>query len=310
MSLLRRNMGAMGLLLLWGTPACAQWASCSSGPAGSLCLPSGNVGIGTTSPAGASFVIQRAGGEIRIQGDATHALAMGGWDGTYQYITSIDLGNDLTPLTINANHTVVSSPYIHNYPLIVRNGVQKGDVPDNHYVGMQITTADSTDPLIGTLMLYPHDTDPSKRILAISAREGSTFRNIELMGAVGIGTPTPCAAGAPAGCALSVNGAIQAKEVVVNTGWSDYVFDPGYRLEPLSEVAAYVTENHHLPDIPSAQEVAEKGVSVGEMQSKLLAKIEELTLHVIDLDRKNAELTEQNREFAGEIQALKRSVAK
>jgi len=52
-------------------------------------------------------------------------------------------------------------------------------------------------------------------------------------------------------------------------------------------------EHHHLPEIPSQKEVAEKGVSVGEMQSKLLAKIEELTLHLIDADEKNRELQAQ-----------------
>ncbi len=108
---------------------------------------------------------------------------------------------------------------------------------------------------------------------------------------IGIGTAAPCASSlAPSGCLLSVAGAIQAKEVVVNTGWADYVFDPGYRLAPLSEVAAFVKENHHLPDVPSAAEVQEKGVGLGEMQTKLLAKVEELTLHMIAAEEKNQRL--------------------
>ena len=83
-------------------------------------------------------------------------------------------------------------------------------------------------------------------------------------GNVGIGTLNPLNK-------LSVNGTIQAKEVLVNTGWSDYVFDPAYRLQPLSEVGEYIQEHRHLPGIPSEAEVKEKGVNVGEMQSKLLA---------------------------------------
>ncbi len=102
-------------------------------------------------------------------------------------------------------------------------------------------------------------------------------------GYVGIGTTNPQ-------YPLSVNGPIEAKEVIVQTGWSDYVFDADYALAPLSEIASFVKQNHHLPGIPSASEVESKGVSLGEMQSKLLAKIEELTLHMIDLQKENQEL--------------------
>ncbi len=106
-------------------------------------------------------------------------------------------------------------------------------------------------------------------------------------GNVGIGTAAPQ-------YKLAVNGTIGAKEVIVtNTGWPDYVFRPGYRLRPLSELGAYIRAHHHLPDIPSEAEVKEKGVSVGEMQAKLLAKVEELTLHMIQQDKENRELRER-----------------
>jgi hypothetical protein len=106
-------------------------------------------------------------------------------------------------------------------------------------------------------------------------------------GRLGIGTSNPQ-------YKLSVNGTIGTKEVIVtNAGWSDYVFQPGYRLRPLSEVHAYIQGHHHLPGIPSEREVREKGVSVGEMQAKLLAKIEELTLHLIEQEKANQELRER-----------------
>lgn len=106
-------------------------------------------------------------------------------------------------------------------------------------------------------------------------------------GNVGIGTINPQ-------YLLSVNGVIGAKDVIVtNSGWSDYVFRPGYRLRPLSEVSAYIEDHGHLPEIPTEAEVKEKGVSVGEMQAKLLAKIEELTLHMIQQEKENRGLRER-----------------
>jgi hypothetical protein len=116
-------------------------------------------------------------------------------------------------------------------------------------------------------------------------------------GNVGIGTTTPVHP-------LQVIGTIGAQEVIVSATGADYVFDPGYRLAPLIEVAAYVKANHHLPDIPSAKEVEEKGVSLGEMQSKLLAKIEELTLHMVEAEEKNDQIENQNRELQARIARL------
>ena len=113
---------------------------------------------------------------------------------------------------------------------------------------------------------------------------GGPIMTMLYTGNVGIGTTNPQ-------YLLSVNGTMGAQDVIVtNTGWSDYVFRPGYRLRPLSEVNAYIQANHHLPDIPSEAEVKEKGVSVGQMQSKLLAKVEELTLHMIQQEKENKEL--------------------
>jgi hypothetical protein len=90
---------------------------------------------------------------------------------------------------------------------------------------------------------------------------------------------------------LDVAGKIRADEVVVNTTGADFVFDPGYKLPTLSELETYIKENNHLPEIASATEMKENGVSVSEMQTKLLQKIEELTLYVIELKKENENLT-------------------
>ena len=87
------------------------------------------------------------------------------------------------------------------------------------------------------------------------------------------------------------NGYVKAKEIKVTlTDWPDYVFGEGYGMLSLPETEAYIKANGHLPDVPSAEDVEENGVSLGEMNAKLLQKIEELTLHIIDLQKQIDEL--------------------
>lgn len=84
---------------------------------------------------------------------------------------------------------------------------------------------------------------------------------------------------------------LKAKDVNIEiNNAADYVFEEDYNLQSLSEVEDYVKANKHLPGVPSAQEMAENGVSVSEMSNLLLEKIEELTLHMIQLEKENAAL--------------------
>jgi hypothetical protein len=79
--------------------------------------------------------------------------------------------------------------------------------------------------------------------------------------------------------------------VSLNTiDWPDYVFHSDYRLPSLFEVESYVKEHKHLPGVPSAEEVSEGGLDVGEFNKQLLKKVEELTLYVIELKREMAEM--------------------
>jgi hypothetical protein len=84
---------------------------------------------------------------------------------------------------------------------------------------------------------------------------------------------------------LSVNGAIRATKVVVEIGWADYVFKKDYKLMPLEQLEKFISHNKHLPNIPSAAEVEEKGLDVGAVQAKQMEKIEELTLYIIELNK-------------------------
>lgn len=105
----------------------------------------------------------------------------------------------------------------------------------------------------------------------------------EATGNVGIGTDNPT-------YKLSVLGNIRATEVVVETGWADYVFDEKYKLRSLDEVEKFIAKNKHLPNIPSAKEIEENGLKVGEVQKKMMEKIEELTLYLIEKTKEIDEL--------------------
>jgi len=108
-------------------------------------------------------------------------------------------------------------------------------------------------------------------------------------GNIGIGTTTSLA------YKLNVNGGITCTEVkVVSSIASDYVFKPTYKLSPLNEVEAYVKENSHLPEIPSASELKETGYKLGEMDDLLLRKVEELTLYVIEQNKRIEALENEN----------------
>ncbi|MBI2273958.1 MAG: hypothetical protein HYU70_09195 [Bacteroidetes bacterium] len=109
-------------------------------------------------------------------------------------------------------------------------------------------------------------------------------------GNVGIGTTSPSEKFSVNGN-ISANGDIIAKRIrITQTGWSDYVFDQDYKLRSLSSLEAFIKENKHLPEVPSANEVEEKGISVGDNQALLLKKIEEMTLYIIQLKKDEQQL--------------------
>lgn len=97
---------------------------------------------------------------------------------------------------------------------------------------------------------------------------------------------------------LAVEGSIGARRVKVTQGtWADFVFHPDYQLPSLMELEHFIKENKHLPEIPSEKEVAQDGLDLGDMNKKLLQKIEELTLYIIDLKKENAQQWEEIRKM-------------
>jgi hypothetical protein len=122
-------------------------------------------------------------------------------------------------------------------------------------------------------------------------RKFSILRN----GNVGIGVDEPAEK-------LVVDGTICAKEVKVSiTGpcWPDYVFDDGYELIPLNILESMIRERRALPGIPKAEDIDKYGVELGDMQAKLLQKIEEMTLYLIELEKKNQGLEQRLQKLEG-----------
>lgn len=123
------------------------------------------------------------------------------------------------------------------------------------------------------------------------AQDGLLQNQVTVTGAgnIGIGTSTPTHRLEVAGD-TAVLGILTAKEIKVTSTGADYVFEDGYQLMPLPEVAAYVAREKHLPGMMSAAEMQAGGLPVSEVVTKQLAKIEELTLHAIALQRENESL--------------------
>ncbi|MCX2680624.1 hypothetical protein OOZ15_11785 [Galbibacter sp. EGI 63066] len=120
-------------------------------------------------------------------------------------------------------------------------------------------------------------------------------------GSIGIGTNTT------GPHKLAVEGSIGAREVKIQaSGWSDFVFENDYSLPTLEEVELHIQEKGHLKDIPSAKEVKENGVYLGEMDAKLLQKIEELMLYTIQQQKIIEYQEEAIKELRKEINQLKK----
>jgi hypothetical protein len=104
---------------------------------------------------------------------------------------------------------------------------------------------------------------------------------------VGIGTTSPSEK-------LDVAGKIRACEVIVEqNNWCDYVFEPNYNLKSLDEVEQFIKQNKHLPNIPPAKEIAQNGIAISDMTQRMMEKIEELTLYVIQQQKEIEQLKQQ-----------------
>lgn len=248
---------------------------------------SGNVGIGTSTPSAAWFSDQY----LEINGiRPTLSLNSTGGISTIQW-----LGSNNSQLALNYYGNSENGLGLYSYTaskeifMILGNG-NVGIGVSNPAATLQVvrgTAPGGTAVFHGSQRTshFSYSTDEHTYI-----RGGKTDSNVFINddgGSVGIGTNDPGTA------KLAVSGTIASTEVKVeiNPGQGpDYVFEDNYELISLDETKAYISENKHLPEIASAATMEKEGIELGDMNMKLLKKIEELTLYLIDQDEQIQEL--------------------
>ncbi len=254
-----------------------------------LNLSTGNVGIGTASPASKLHIYSNIAENTYLQiqnGNSGRTLRMGiptgapyallenqAWDNSYQ--------------------AIAISPNGGNVGIGMTNPTQKLDVAGNVMVYNDILALGGGSygyQADAGAVRMPNNKNIAWRNSANSANLYLTATPTNQFAFVGgnvlIGQTTQV----NSAYKLDINGSARANEIVVNTNGADFVFEEGYKLASLDEVEKHIKTKKHLPGIASAKEMQENGVGVSELQTKLLQKVEELTLYVIELKKQNDEM--------------------
>jgi hypothetical protein len=268
-----------------------------------------NVGIGITNPQsqlhiGGNTTSQISLGSISYGGNSGQAIgaiqvAQGDINGGILYFQvnpwnqtgSTGIYTPITRMTIDQYGNIGAGTTSPSSRLEIYNSAQAGHLvlsaDDNPSADLTRIDIDfrvsNTGHTIGRIAsFYENSASGGYGGLRFYTRYGGLLNErmrIVSNGYIGIGTTSPA-------YILDVIGTIRAREIKVDLNGADFVFEKDYKLMPLSELEKFVKEQKHLPEIATAKEMEQNGTELGDLNSKLLQKMEELTLYIIEQNKK------------------------
>lgn len=260
----------------------------------------GNVGIGVLSPTAKLEV----GGQVKITGGTpgtskvltSDATGLATWN-TPAIITSVGTTNYVPKFTSGGtalgNSTIIDDGNVVKLGTTAYSGstLNVGEKADQDTASISLNTNGQLFTMfvnaLGQVQFTPNQGNPASGTPSLTLDDGST-------GAVIIGNVSSY----PSGYKLFVENGILTERLKVavsgSANWADYVFADNYKLLPLEEVEAFVKENKHLPNVPSADQMVESGIDVATVDAKLMEKIEELTLYMIEMKKEMKALKAEN----------------
>ena len=272
------------------SPDDGGWFTYWKKTSGDMVINKGNLGIGTVPESNINLDIMNSSPRFRLRTPTNNVIALGdfggGTDGQlfiynssgevkvkingesesgYNFINSGNVGigetNPISLLQIAGQTRIKANT---QYPFIIEDESGK-----NHFV-LDITND----------KIYLGDDNDNPTMVIDGVSNGNV-----LIGKISQLNPA---------YKLDVAGSIRADEIKVNTTGADFVFEPDYELKSLHEVETFIKENKHLPEIDPASEMEAEGANLGELNTKLLQKIEELTLYMIDINKEVEKLKKEN----------------